>query len=215
MRVLIIGAGGHAQVIADILLSSPHCNHGAHPIGYLDDNSTLTGQSRLGLPILGPIHQIDAHAHDAIIIGIGHNETRKQIHEFLRQHGEYLITARHASAVIGADVAIGDGCSICAGVIVAPGSRIGHNVILNTASTVDHHSQVGDHVHIAPGVHIGGDVLIGAGVLVGIGATVMPQRAVGAWAVVGAGALVRRNVPDRVTVVGVPARPIGLRGSKK
>jgi len=62
---------------------------------------------------------------------------------------------------------------------------------------------------IAPGAHLGGEVTIGEGVLIGIGATVMPQRRVGDWAVVGAGACVVEDVPDGVTVVGVPARPLG------
>ncbi len=65
---------------------------------------------------------------------------------------------------------------------------------------------VADHAHIAPGAHLGGDVRIGEGAFVGIGATVMPQRSIGAWSIVGAGALVHRDIPDRATAIGVPAR---------
>ncbi len=207
-RILIIGAGGHAQVVADCLLRAHEGGVPAVPIGYLDDNPDLHGSSRLGLPILGGLDALDRIAHDAVVIGIGQNDVRRRVFAQLQQRGVNFTVARHPSAIIAPDVMIGPGTMICAGVIVNPGSVIGSNVILNTGCTVDHHNHIGDHAHIAPGVHLGGDVAIGAGTLVGIGATVMPQRRVGTWSVVGAGALVSSDLADRVVSVGVPARVV-------
>ncbi len=51
-------------------------------------------------------------------------------------------------------------------------------------------------------------VRIGAGSYIGANATILPGCDIGARAIVGAGALVSRPVPDGVTVVGVPARPV-------
>jgi sugar O-acyltransferase (sialic acid O-acetyltransferase NeuD family) len=99
---------------------------------------------------------------------------------------------------------------INSGVIINTGSRIGQDVILNTACTIDHHNYIGDHTHIAPGVHLGGDVEIGEGTLIGIGATVMPQCRIGAWSVIGAGAVVTKDIPAYSTVVGIPARVIKI-----
>ena len=206
MRVLIIGAGGHAQVVADILLRMREAGINLTPIGYLDDNPALAGQNLLGLPVLGSVASLSRTAHDALIVAIGDNEVRQRIIQSLQVQGERFAIARHPSAVIAPDVMIGPGSMICAGVVVNPGSTIGANVILNTGCTVDHHNRIGDHVHIAPGVHLGGEVQIDEGTLVGIGATVMPQRRVGAWSVVGAGALVHTDIPDHVVAVGTPAR---------
>jgi sugar O-acyltransferase (sialic acid O-acetyltransferase NeuD family) len=208
MRILIMGAGGHAQVVADILLRMRETGADLVPLGYLDDNPALTGQKRLDLPILGTGAHLSVIPHDALIVAIGQNETRRRLFAALKGQGEHFMIARHPSAVIAPDVKIGPGSVIAAGAIVNPGSSVGANVILNTGCTVDHHNHIGDHVHIAPGVHLGGDVSIGTGTLVGIAAAVMPQRRVGDWSVVSAGALVHNDLPDRVVAAGMPARVI-------
>jgi sugar O-acyltransferase (sialic acid O-acetyltransferase NeuD family) len=208
MRVLILGAGGHAQVAADALWRAHEAGDRAVPIGYVDDNPSLVGQERLGLPVLGRIEQLGEILHDALLIAIGDNGVRRRLYEQLRVQGETFAIARHPRAVLSPDVVVGAGTVICAGVVVNPGSVIGVNAILNTGCTVDHHNVIGDHAHVAPGAHLGGDVRIGDGALVGIGATVMPQRSVGAWTIVGAGALVTRDAPPGVVVVGAPAHVV-------
>lgn len=207
-RILLLGAGGHAQVVADILLRAQEAGQEAVPIGYLDDDAALHGSSPLGLPVLGPLSALGEIPHEAVFIAIGDNRTRRRIAEDLTRAGESFAVARHPAAVIAPDVRIGPGTMICAGVVVNTGSVIGAHVILNTGCTIDHHNRIGSYVHIAPGVHTGGEVLIEEGALVGIGATVLPRTAVGAWATVGAGAVVTKPVPPGVTVVGVPARPL-------
>ena len=206
-RVLIIGAGGHAQVVADILLHMREAGADLTPIGFLDDNPHLFGEWRLGLPILGPLAAIDAVAHDALVIGIGDNRTRKAIYERLAACGEQFVVACHPSAIIASDAMIGMGTVIAARAIVNAGSHIGVNAILNSGCIVEHHNRIGAHTHIAPGATLGGAVVVGEGALVGIGATVLPQRVVGAWSVVGGGALVTSAVDDHLVVTGIPARP--------
>lgn len=208
MRVLVIGAGGHAHVIADILLQMKLCGSGLEPIGCLDDNPDLIGQQILGLPIRGSLTSLSTIAHDALVVAIGDNAIRCRVFSALEQKGECFVTACHPSAIVAPGVQIGPGTAICAGAVVNPGSVIGANVILNTACTVDHHNRIEDHAHIAPGVHLGGDVSVGEGALVGIGAIVMPRRRVGAWTVVGGGALVQNDLPNGVVATGMPARVV-------
>lgn len=205
-RVLILGAGGHAHVVADILLRMRNSGGGVQPIGFLDDRPQLAGQSVLGLPVLGRLSSLPDIPHDAAIIAIGDNRARCRIFAELAGQGETFDVARHPSATVASDARIGAGSVICAGAIVNPASVVGENVILNTACSVDHHNTIGDHAHIAPGAHLGGDVRIGEGALIGIGATILPQRAVGAWSVIAAGSVVTKNVADGVVAAGAPAR---------
>jgi sugar O-acyltransferase (sialic acid O-acetyltransferase NeuD family) len=206
MRVLVLGAGGHGQVVTDILLRMHENGSPLEPVGYLDDNPTLLGRRLLNLPVLGTIADLPAIVHQGVIVAIGDNTLRRHHFEALQAQGECLVTACHPRSTIAPDVHMGPGCMICAGVVVNSGSAIGANAILNTGCTVDHHNRIGNHVHVAPGVHLGGDVTVGEGAMIGIGATVIPQREIGAWTEVGAGSVVTKDAPPHVAVVGMPAR---------
>jgi acetyltransferase-like isoleucine patch superfamily enzyme len=50
--------------------------------------------------------------------------------------------------------------------------------------------------------------VIGVGTYLGIGATLIDRLRIGSGCVVGAGALVTRDLPDRVQAVGAPARAV-------
>jgi sugar O-acyltransferase (sialic acid O-acetyltransferase NeuD family) len=208
MRVVIVGAGGHGQVVADVLLSAAVSGAGTQPIGYVDDDPALTGRVFLGLTVLGDIDSLSRIPHDGVVVAIGDNATRRTVFDRLERRNEHFAVARHPSAIVAAGVTIGRGTMICAGAVINPGSVIGSNVILNTSCSIDHHNRIEDHVHLAPRVCTGGEVTVEGGALVGIGAVVMPGRTVGEDSVVGAGALVQQDVPKATVVVGVPARPV-------
>lgn len=207
-RVLLVGAGGSAQVISDILLRAHEAGQPVVPVGYVDDNPARQGQRILDLHVLGTIADIADIPHDSLIITIGDNRTRCRLFERLREQGERFAIARHPTAIVPPSAEIGPGSSICAGVVFDASVVIGANVRISIGCAISHECQVGNHVHIAVGSNLGGDVHVGDGTLLGVGTTVLPQRRIGSWCKVGAGAVVVDNLPDEVVAVGVPARPI-------
>lgn len=202
MKVLVIGAGGHGQVVAEILRASAHSDGVLEFIGFVDDRRRSRDE------VLGPLSALRDIPHDAVVVAIGDNATRARITTRLGADGERFVTVRHGAAIVSPSVETGDGSMVCAGAIVSTAATIGRGVILNTACSVDHHCRVGDYVHVAPGARIGGEVTIGHRALIGISAIVLPRVTIGHDAVVGAGAVVTREVPPFTTVVGTPAAPL-------
>ena len=200
--IVIVGAGGHAKVVADILIQSNRV-----VAGFLDDNVDLHGEKILGLPILGSISDWALFSPTGLIVGIGNNRVRNAIVEQLGNTVDHLwIPAVHPKAIIATNVSIGAGTVVMAGAIVNPDTHIGQHVIVNTGATIDHDCQIADYVHIAPGVNLTGGITIGQGTLIGAGATIIPYKTIGSFCTIGAGAAVIKDIPDNVTAVGVPAQ---------
>jgi sugar O-acyltransferase (sialic acid O-acetyltransferase NeuD family) len=212
MRVVIVGAGGHGQVVADMIAAG---NKALQLAGFLDDDPRLLGAEVGGVPVIGTLESIGGVAADAFVVAIGSNPERARISRRLQSAGHLLVSVQHPHSSVSRNVTIGAGTMVSAGAVVVTGSQIGRGVILNTGCTVDHHAHIGDYTHIAPGVHLGGEVSIGGHTLVGIGAVVLPRCRVGARCTIGAGAVVIGDVPDGVTMVGVPARPVQSRSGSR
>jgi len=195
VRVLVIGAGGHAKVVIDA----------ARRCGY--EIAGVVGGAGGATEVLGvPVSQEASGVHaDGFIVAIGDNATRAREFERCIAMGMSPISVVHPSAVIAEQVRIGSGTFVAAGVIVNVDARIGENAILNTGCTVDHDCMVGDHALIGPTASLCGGVSVGVGTLVGAGTSLIPRSSVGDWSVVGAGATVVSALPSHSISVGVPA----------
>lgn len=195
-KVVIIGAGGHGRVIADIVTLS-----GDVVLGFLDDKDPSEFPN---ITILGKLTDIERFKQEAsFIVGIGNNQLRKQIMETFDVD---WYTAIHPTAVITSDVVIGEGTAIMANAVINTGSKLGRGVIVNTAATVDHDNVLEDYVHASPGVHLGGTVHIGSETWIGIGAVVINNVDICEECVIGAGALVILPIMLKGVYIGVPAK---------
>jgi len=198
--VLILGGGGHAKVVADILQL---CGVGIQ--GFLDDDASAHGKIRCGLPVLGAIDDWRRFAPSGLILGIGSNAARRAIVERLEATPELWINAIHPRATIAASAKLERGLVIAAGAVVNPDAALGDHVIINTSASIDHDCAIGNYAHIAPGTHLAGAVIVEQGAFLGIGTSVIPSVKIGAWATVGAGSLILRDVPANTRAFGVPA----------
>ena len=199
--VFVLGGGGHAHVVLATLQAAKV------PIAaVLDDDPALQGKQVLGVQITGAIDSLEDTTQTRAILAVGDNQIRQHLATCFSN--VQWVSAVHPRAYIHASVQLGSGSVVFAGAVIQPGTVVGAHSIVNTGATIDHDCVVGAYVHLAPGSHVAGNVHIGEGALLGIGASVIPEIKIGAWSVIGAGAAVVRDIPDRVTAVGVPARPI-------
>jgi sugar O-acyltransferase (sialic acid O-acetyltransferase NeuD family) len=205
MRVAIVGAGGHAQVVADILIQL----HGEKlHLTFFDDRWEALPLSEIG-ELGGPVSAVPSPgAIDAVFVAIGDNRARRSIHIRLKESGHQFLTVIHPHTAISPQSILGEGTIAVAGVVANCRSSVGIGVILNTTSSVGHECTVGDFAQLAPGVNLGGASMIGEGVFLGIGAKVGPGVRIGEWSKVGAGAVVLDDLPERHFCAGIPARPI-------
>jgi sugar O-acyltransferase (sialic acid O-acetyltransferase NeuD family) len=205
-KLLIIGAGGHAQVIADLVKCQSQAGTDISIVGFLDDDVRRFESINVFGKVLTTVNRVKEIPHDRVLIGIGDNKIRQAIFLHLQELGEPFLTLVHPKAVVASDVHIGIGSVVVAGVVINTGAVVGDNVIINTGATVDHHNIIESHVHIGPGSHLGGGVLVGEGSFLGIGASVLPDRKIGKWSIIGAGSVVTHDIPSYVTAFGVPAK---------
>jgi UDP-perosamine 4-acetyltransferase len=208
MRVIGLGAGGHAKVVIDILQLAGGCEL----VGLLDSNPSLWHTSLLGVPVLGGddlLSEVYAQGATYAFIGlgsIGDTKPRRRLYEKARQHGFQIINAIHPQSIVARSAQLGDGVTVMAGCILNADARLGENVVINTGSVIEHDCRIGDHAFIGPGVRLGGTVEVGSGAHLGLGAIVRQNIHIGENAIVGAGAVVVKDVPENTVVVGVPAR---------
>jgi serine O-acetyltransferase len=109
-------------------------------------------------------------------------------------------------------------CELLFSVSIPPSTSIGRGLYIGHGGPIYIHPDVhcGEDLKIGPGVVIGqrgmgaqGVPTIGDDVYVGVGAKILGKVTVGSTVRVGANSVIVQNVPDAVTVFGVPARVVG------
>lgn len=122
--------------------------------------------------------------------------------------------------VILSGAVIGTDCNICAQVLIEGGARIGNRVTVKSGVQVWDGIVIEDDVFVGPNVTFCNDrypksrskdwllerIVVKAGASIGGGVTILPGVTVGRNSIVGAGAVVTKDVPDGVTVIGNPAK---------
>lgn len=202
-KLLILGAGGHGKVVADAAESMRTWDE----VVFIDRKyPSLVKNGRW--PVIGGqdgLRELREHFSHAFV-AIGNAETRLMLLDELESWGFEVPIIRHPSSIVAEDVLLGKGSVVLAGAIINTGSRVERGCIVNTGACIDHDCILGKGVHVCPGVSLAGEVTVGEFGWIGIGATVIQQKKIGKCATVGAGAVVILDVPDNVTVVGVPAK---------
>ncbi|MBY0471650.1 acetyltransferase [bacterium] len=198
--LIIIGGGGHARVLADLLAQ---CQRQVR--GYTDLSETSLSSSVSYLGTDEALVQLQPTEVE-LVNGVGSTSdtsVRAKIFEIYQAKGFRFATLVHPSAILPLKYQLGEGSQVMAGAVIQTGVEIAVNSIVNTRASIDHDCQLGAHVHVAPGVTLSGGVVVGDRAHIGTGASVIQGIRIGSGAIVGAGATVTRDVADRTVIKGI------------
>jgi len=209
-KIAIFGAGGFGMEVAMLV---EHINASRaiwDLVGFFDDG-VPKGETVNGYPILGGITELNGwETGISLVFALGMPKTKNQVLEKIRNPKVSYPVLIHPSVIMGKKdfLAVGEGTIICAGTILTTNIKVGRHVILNLSCTVGHQSEIGDFCSFMPTCNISGEVRIGEKNFWGTGAKIINRKSVGNNVTVGAGAVIIDDVPDNVTVAGIPARVI-------
>ena len=206
-KIILLGAGGHCQVIIDSILGS-----NKYEIVGIVDRPQSVGKNVLGVPIVGSDLDLqsiyDSGINNAFIaIGsIGNPKKRIELYQTINKIGFRLPNIIDETAIIAHNVKMGFGNYLGKRTIVNIGTKIGNMCIINSGAIVEHENTISDFAHIAPGATLCGNVYIGTKTHVGSGSVIIQGIKIGHDCLIGAGSTVIRNIPDEVKAYGVPAK---------
>ena len=205
-RFIMIGGGGHARVLFEVLKA-----RGLLVEGYVTRDAEAATGIINGIPRIGDDSALMARGAEGVMLvngvgSVGDPKNRRMVFETYRAKGFKFASVIHPSATVASDALIAEGAQIMAAAVLQSGVRIGMNAIVNTGAIVDHDCVIGDHAHIATGACLSGGVNVGDASHVGAGATVIQNIHIGEKVLVAAGAVVVNDIGSGLRVLGNPAR---------
>jgi UDP-perosamine 4-acetyltransferase len=210
--VLVVGAGGHAKVIIELIQAE-----GCYRIAGLID-ADPTPRMVLGVQVIGAdgdLPRLRGSGMSKAFVALGDNRRRLAIGRDLERIGFEIINAISRAAVISSSAKLGHGVAIMAGAVVNAATTIGDFAIVNTGALIDHDATIGEGAHIGPGCALAGSVRIGRLACLGAGTIATPGTTVGAGALVGAGACIVQDIPSAAVARGVPAKVVNFREDRE
>lgn len=211
--LIILGTGGNALDFLDVV----EAINGVIPtwdlVGFLDDGRE-PGSTYHDIEVLGPIARATEFRRCWFVNAVGSDKSYRRRPDVVAATGlsdQYFATLIHPGASVSRRSRVGAGTVVNVGASVGGEVEIGRHATLGPNCTIGHNAVIDDFAVVAPGAVVSGSVRLGRGCYVGAGAAVKQMVEIGAGALVGLGAVVTRDVPERATVIGNPARPLSRR----
>ena len=200
MSLAIIGAGGHAKSIYDIVKKKK--------IYFFDNTKKKFKVGSKTFKVLGNSKSIKSYKRkiSKVIVAIGNNKIRKNYFMALKKEKLKFTTLVHPKSYSSIGSKIGEGSVVMQGSFINTDSKIGNNCIINSNASIDHDCVIEDHTHICPGVVIAGNVKIGKNCWIGLGTKIIENCVIGNNVFVAAGSVVTKNIKSNTSVKGVPAK---------
>lgn len=213
-NLIIIGASGFGREVAWLVERINKITPKWNILGFIDDNSDINGAMIGGYPVLGNSESVANYMDAYYVCAVGSSKVREKI---INKVTNYLPTIKFATLIdpdvqISDRVEIGEGTIICAGSIITVDIKIGKHNIINLDCTIGHDAVMGDYVTLYPSVNVSGITHLEKCCELGTGCQIIQTKKVGCYSIVGAGAVIVKDIPEKCTAVGSPAKPIKFFG---
>ncbi len=194
--VLVLGAGGHAAVLVDILRQ---LNHSI--VGLVARDKPADKPVFAGIPYYASDEDVLVFDKDKVLLvnGIGSlpgSNIRTKVHQQFKQAGYQFVTVVSPRAIVSDYSSLAEGVQVMAGAIINANTVIGVGTIINSGAIIEHDCHIGSHNHIAPGAVLSGGVTSGENVHIGTGANVIHSVTIGRNVMISAGSTVLVNLSD-------------------
>lgn len=208
--LIIFGAGGFGREVAWLVERINKVEPTWNLLGFMDDNDEIQGTEINGYNVLGKSADVSKYPDAYFVCAVGASRTREAIINRVKEINPSIKfgTIIDPSVEMSNLVTIGEGTIICAHTIITVNIKIGSHVIINLDCTVGHDAILKDFVSLYPSVNVSGTTNIGHAVELGTGVQIIQGKSVRNYSIVGAGAVVVKDIPEKCTAVGSPAKPI-------
>jgi len=208
--LIIFGASGFGREVAWAVERLNKVAPTWNLLGFMDDADDIQGTEINGYKVLGKTADVGSYSDAYFVVAVGGSRTREKIVSNMKtinpdiKFGIVIDPSVEMSDL----VTIGEGTIICAHTIITVNIEIGSHVIINLDCMIGHDAILKDFVTLYPSVNVSGITNIGYAVELGTGMQIIQGKSVGDYSIVGAGAVVVKDIPEKCTAVGSPAKPI-------
>jgi sugar O-acyltransferase (sialic acid O-acetyltransferase NeuD family) len=207
-NLIIIGAGGFALEVIDLIESINTDKETYKIIGLLDDQKNDFILKKYN--VIGKVSDYKKFSQHSFVIAIANPKTRESIFSELNlndirtpnlihpktEMSKYTTLQNDSAIIVNYSTQISAGVKIEKAVIIDSKSYIGHETILKSFVT------------IYPGVNISGKNIINEKSEIGLGTNIIQGLSIGLNSFIGAGSTVVNDIKDNVVAVGTPCKPI-------
>ncbi|MCR5837639.1 MAG: acetyltransferase [Lachnospiraceae bacterium] len=208
--IIIFGASGFGREVAWLIERINTVSPTWNILGFMDDNESIQGEIINGYKVIGNTKDVSKYPNAYFVCAVGASKIREKIINNMKNINPNIKfgTVIDPSVEMSDLVAIGEGTIICAHTIITVNIEIGKHVIINLDCTIGHDAVLNDFVTLYPSVNVSGITNIGHASELGTGLQIIQGKKVGDYSVVGAGSVIVKDIPDKCTAVGSPAKPI-------
>lgn len=204
-KILIIGAGGFGKEVVDLIRDIG----GYDIIGFLDDNRDEKASIINHIPVIGTLDDLDQYRNvENVAIAIANPKVKKRIYEYSRNIGFQYPNLIHPTVIMGSDVKMGRGNIVCANSLISTEVLLLDFITINPQCGIGHESKLYSFTTLYWSVNIGGNTSIQGGCELGSKSCVLQGLRISEDVILGACSVAVRDILDKGTYVGVPARKI-------